>query len=161
MQEKITRQRVLKERLKPATSTVSQQDRLAQINAENRRKNVEAVRKAQLKEKARAKDIEQRLARGEDVAEDTSRRLKTKPKFMQDINESRGSTPANGSGANTPPNGTPKLGAKKDGAILPHLARLQAQQNNKDKNGIPTFHRPLMDDDIIGALDLDIDVEID
>jgi RNA polymerase-associated protein RTF1 len=149
---------------KPASTGLSQQDRLAQLNIENRRRNAEAVRKAQLKEKAKSRDIEGRIARGEDVSEDTSRRLRTQPKFMQDANASgadRKSTPGNGSGATTPANGTPKLGASK--ASLPaHIAKLQQQSHaSVDKKGLPQFHRPLVDDDIIGALDLDIDVEID
>jgi RNA polymerase-associated protein RTF1 len=66
-------------------------------------------------------------------------------------------TPPNGSGTSTPANGTPNLSA-----VLPHIAKLQQQNSTgADKKGIPTIHRPLMDDDIIGSLDLDIDVEID
>ncbi|KAI0134479.1 hypothetical protein BJ170DRAFT_201975 [Xylariales sp. AK1849] len=144
----------------------SQQDRLAQLNIENRRRNAEAVRKAQLKEKAKTREIDARIARGEEVKEDTSRRLRTQPKFMQDVNApptiERKGTPANGSGASTPANGTPKLGASK--VSLPtHIAKLQQQNHGAgaDKKGIPRIHRPLMDDDVIGSLDLDIDIEID
>ncbi|KAI5923139.1 hypothetical protein F4810DRAFT_225663 [Camillea tinctor] len=150
---------------KTTSSSSSQQDRLAQLNAENRRRNAETVRKAQLMERAKVRSIEARIARGEDVDEDTSRRLRTKPKFMQDINDpvERKSTPANGSGASTPANNTPKLGATTKPTILPHLQKLQQQNHlsGKDKNGIPTIHKPLVDDDIIAALDLDIEVEID
>jgi RNA polymerase-associated protein RTF1 len=147
---------------KTPVSGVSQQDRLAQLNIENRRRNAEAVRKAQHKEKAKAREVvESRLARGEEATEETSRRLRTQPKFMRDDNgpqtgEKKG-TPPNGSGTSTPANGTPNLSA-----VLPHIAKLQQQNSTgADKKGIPTIHRPLMDDDIIGSLDLDIDVEID
>ncbi|KAI1502228.1 hypothetical protein F5X99DRAFT_380250 [Biscogniauxia marginata] len=146
-------------------SAPSQQDRLAQLNAENRRRNAEAVRKAQIMERAKVRTIEARVAKGEEVEEDTSRRLRTKPKFMQDTNDpiERKSTPANGSGASSPANGTPKLGATTKAPLLPHLQKLQQQnhQSGKDKKGIPTIHKPLIDDDIIAALDLDIEVEID
>lgn len=149
---------------KSASSTPSQQERLAALNAENRRRNAEAVRKAQMMEKAKARQIEARIARGEDVEEDTSRRLRTKPKFMQDVNESteRKSTPANGSGKSTPANGTPKQSATTKASLPSHLQKLQMQshQNGKDKKGIPQIHKPIVDDDIIAALDLDIDVEI-
>ncbi|KAH8670969.1 hypothetical protein BX600DRAFT_234335 [Xylariales sp. PMI_506] len=149
---------------KPAGSGLSQQDRLAQLNIENRRRNAEAVRKAQLKEKAKVRDMEARLARGEEVKEDTSRRLRTQPKFLQDVNApatAGKSTPANGSAASTPANGTPKLGASAAPVPL-HIAKLQQQSGaGADKKGLPQIHRPLMDDDIIGSLDLDIDVEID
>lgn len=149
---------------KAPTSGVSQQERLAQLNIENRRHNAEAVRKAQLKEKAKARDVDARLARGENVKEDTSRRLRTQPKFMQDINApptiERKGTPLNGSAASTPANGTPTLGAKL--AVPQHIAQLQQQNSTGvEKKGIPQIHRPLMDDDIIGSLDLDIDVDID
>ncbi|KAI1344687.1 plus-3-domain-containing protein [Xylariaceae sp. FL0016] len=155
----------LSQEKKSAPSTPSQQDRLAQLNAENRRRNAEAVRKAQVMERAKARDIEARIAKGENVEGDTSRRLKTKPKFMQDVNEKfeRKSTPTNGSGASTPANGTPKLTASTKKELLPHMQKLQLQnhQAGRDKKGIPTIHKPLVDDDIIAALDLDIDVEID
>lgn len=147
---------------KATSSAPSQQDRLAALNAENRRRNAEAVRRAQMMEKAKTRQIETRIARGEDVKEDTSRRLRTKPKFMQDVNQPTDSmsTPVSGSGTSTPANGTPKQGAT---TMLPHLQKLQQQhpQTGKDQKGIPQIHKPLVDDDIIANMDLEIDVEID
>ncbi|RYP67048.1 hypothetical protein DL771_007467 [Monosporascus sp. 5C6A] len=135
---------------KSAPSTPSQQDRLAQINAENRRKNNEAVRKAQIQEKAKLRGAQTRLARGESVDDDSARLSKAKS------NGDLPSTPANGSGASTPANGTPK------GALLPHIAKLQIQnQAGTDKKGLPQIHKPIVDDDVIAAMDLDIDVDID
>ncbi|KAK8098232.1 uncharacterized protein PG998_013718 [Apiospora kogelbergensis] len=150
---------------KKASSGNSQQDRLAKVNAENRKRNAEAVRKAQLREKAKARDIENRIARGEEVKEDTSRRLRTQPKFLLDHNEveervKTGTT----SGASTPATGTPRPNASGAGnRTLPHIAKLQQSQSQSgtENNGMPQIHRPLVDDDIIGSLDLDIDVEID
>ncbi|KAI1806014.1 plus-3-domain-containing protein [Daldinia bambusicola] len=140
---------------KSTSSTPSQQERLAALNAENRRRNVEAVRKAQLMEKAKARQIGARVARGED----------TKSKFRQDLNEptEQKPTPPNGSGASTPANGTPKQSAAAKAPVLPHIQKLQIQnhQSGKDKKGIPQIHKPIVDDDIIAALDLDIEVEID
>jgi RNA polymerase-associated protein RTF1 len=111
----------------------TQQEKLALLNAENRRKNAESVRKAQLMERARARD-EVRL-RGEQAA---------------------------GSGTSTPA-GTVSAAAAAvvTGGVLPHILKLQEQQRSQAKAGVPVIHKPLMDDDIIGALDLDIDVEID
>ncbi|KAI1762610.1 plus-3-domain-containing protein [Hypoxylon sp. FL1150] len=149
---------------KSANATPSQQDRLAALNAENRRRNAEAVRKAQLMEKAKARKIEARIARGEEVEEDTSRRLRTKPKFKQDVNDPSGANliPKNPSASSTPANGTPKQGATK-AQLLPHLQKLQMlnQQAGKDHKGIPQIHKPIVDDDIIAALDLDIEVDIE
>ncbi|KAF4455661.1 hypothetical protein F53441_2061 [Fusarium austroafricanum] len=135
----------------------TEQDRLAERNRENRRLNAEAVRKAQLKEKAKSKEIEAALKRGETYQGDMSRRLRTKAKFVYDANETPEQKPAaNGSGTSTPGTSTPKPAAKSQ--VLPHLAKLQ-EEKHKEK-GIPTIHKPLMDDDVIGSLDLDIDVEI-
>jgi RNA polymerase-associated protein RTF1 len=137
----------------------TEQDRLAERNRENRRLNQEAVRKAQLKEKARAREIENAIKRGEQVADDPSRRVRTKAKFVHDINEKVGDKPAaNGADTGSPANGTPKSGATRM-QVLPHLAKLQEEKHNAAK-GVPSIHKPLMDDDVIGALDLDIDVEI-
>lgn len=147
-------------RLGDSPKVATEQDRLAERNRENRRMNVEAVRKAQLKEKARARGIENAIKRGEQVEDDPSRRLRTKAKFVYDINESaelKAST--NGSETSTPANGTPKVGAATKQSILPHLAKLRDEKHSEEK-GLPTVHKPLMDDDVIGALDLDIDIEI-
>ncbi|KAI3322323.1 hypothetical protein HD806DRAFT_499768 [Xylariaceae sp. AK1471] len=150
---------------KSAPSAPSQQDRLAQVNIQRRRDNAEAVRKAQIMERAKVRKIEVKIARGEDVEEDTSRRLRTKPKFMQEANPTPEpkSTPVEGSESPAPANGTPKSTPAVKAPLLPHLQKLQIQnhQAGKDKKGIPQIHRPIVDDDIIAALDLDIDVEID
>jgi len=158
--------------LAPAATTAgagadsTQQERLAAVNAEHRRLNADQVRRAQLRERARARDIEKRIERGEAVDEDTSRRLKTRAKFIHDINDVHDPRSASqaGSGASTPAAGaTPRLGPagpKPAASLLPHLAKLAQQQKAVDKNGIPTIHKPIMDDDIIAALDLEIDEDI-
>ncbi|KAH7148799.1 hypothetical protein EDB81DRAFT_475427 [Dactylonectria macrodidyma] len=135
----------------------SEQDRLAERNREARRLNGEAVRKAQLKEKAKSREIEMALKRGEAYEGDMSRRLRTKAKFVYDVND-QVKDKAAASDASTPANGTPKVAAAKS-QLLPHLAKLQ-EEKYLEKKGIPTIHKPLMDDDVIGSLDLDIDIEI-
>lgn len=144
----------------PAAGVITQQERLAILNKQNRKKNAEDVRQAQINERRAVKLTEAALARGEVVVEDHSRRLKTQAKFKHDVSEGivgGKKTDDERSGTNTPASGTPKLAAKKS-TPLPHIAKLQA--SNGDKKGIPTIHRPLMDDDIIGAIDLGIDIEI-
>ncbi|KAL1912942.1 RNA polymerase-associated protein rtf1 [Sporothrix stenoceras] len=143
----------------------SQQERLARLNAENRRRNAEAVRAAQLRERKKAREIERKIENGEDVEDDTSRRVKTRAKFLHDVHsngippEKKPSSQAN-SGASTPANGTPRLGANKNN-LLPHLAKLQEQQRASAKKGsLPMLHKPIVDDDIIASLDLDIDENI-
>lgn len=121
--------------------------------------NAELVRKAQLKEKAKSREVEMALRRGEQVPDDPSRRLRTKAKFVHDVNDTPQKLSQNGSAASTPGNGTPKVGAAKPQQMATHLAKLQ-EKNYEDSKGMPTIHKPLMDDDVIGALDLDIDVDI-
>jgi RNA polymerase-associated protein RTF1 len=145
---------------KPSSTVMSQQERLALLNKQNRKKNIEEVRQAQINERRAAKMTEAAIARGEDVTEDHSRRVKTRAKFKHDVADGFGVTkkPENGSGASTPAIGTPTLAAKKS-TPLPHLAKLQAAKG--ERKGIPTIRRPLMDDDIIGAIDLGIDLDLD
>lgn len=140
--------------LKPAKQT--QQERLAVLNKQHRRENAEKVRQAQIAERKKIKMAEAAVARGEDVIEDHSRRVRTNAKFKHDVSEGVKKTDSDASGANTPSQGTPKLTAKK--STLPHMAKLQAE--NKQKNGLPSIRRPLMDDDIIGAIDLGIELEL-
>ncbi|KAK4142075.1 uncharacterized protein C8A04DRAFT_13540 [Dichotomopilus funicola] len=110
----------------------TQQEKLALLNAENRKRNAENVRKAQLLELARARS---------------------------EVDSTPG-TPL-GSGAAANGNGNGGDGTPSKSGLLPHIAKLQAQQRSQTKTGLPVIHKPLMDDDIIGALDLDIDVEIE
>jgi RNA polymerase-associated protein RTF1 len=134
---------------------MSQQERLAILNQQNRRKNAEDVRQAQQNERRAAKMTEAALARGEVVVEDHSRRLKTRAKFKHDVADiGVKKTDSERSGTNTPAIGTPNLSAKKPSTPVPHFAKLQ------DKKGMPTIRRPLMDDDIIGAIDLGIEIDI-
>jgi RNA polymerase-associated protein RTF1 len=135
----------------------TEQDRLAERNRENRRLNVEGVRKAQLKERARALEIEAALNRGEQVKDDPSRRLRTKAKFVHDVNVEAAKKAANGE-ADAATNGAAGSSSQKQ-TVLPHLVKLQEEKYSETK-GMPTIHKPLLDDDVIGALDLEIDVEI-
>lgn len=138
------------------SSGLDQQERLAQLNIENRRRNNEAVRRAQLQERQRGREVEQKV-RGEAADDDTSQSLRTRAKSLFG-DGTPGSKP--GSGASTPAaNGTPKAGAHK-GALVPELAKLR-EQKYAENSGIPTIRKPLMDDDIIASLDLDIDVDIE
>lgn len=129
---------------KPENKGLSQQERLAALNLENRKRNTEAVRQAQLRERAKIRELQMRKERSEGV-ENQSSTLNT------DKNGNVGLT-ATKQANDSKSKGTP--------TILPHIAKLQEQQRNQAK-GMPTIHTPLMDDDVIGALDLDIDVEID
>ncbi|KUI72961.1 hypothetical protein VM1G_08351 [Cytospora mali] len=155
-------QTTLKKASPTKPSGPTQQDRLAEKNRINRQLNSKLVREAQLAERRKVREIEEALARGEEVAGDMSRRVKTKVKFLHKAeDEAKGFVPRNASGASTPANGTPKLGAQKTlKDELPHMAKLREQAAATGKGGIPKIHQALTDDDVIGALDLDIDDEI-
>ena len=145
-----------KEPVQTGPKVLTQQERLAIINAENRRKNAEEIKAAQLKEIREQRRIEAAIARGEDAVVDHSRRVRTRAVLKHDVNKE------SGSGASTPAKtATPKLSPKKEAEILPHMAKLHAEmEKQKAQGGIPTIRRPLCDDDIIGAIDLGIEIEL-
>jgi RNA polymerase-associated protein RTF1 len=136
----------------------SQQDRLAEKNRLNRQLNAKQVREAQIAERRKAREAGGGGG-GSGADEDpNSRRAQLRKKFA--VRTQDGSGSGAGSGASTPANGTPKLGA--EDAVPAHVAKLRQQQEAaaNGKGGVPKIHRALTDDDIIGSLDLDIDVEI-
>ncbi|EAA28359.1 hypothetical protein GE21DRAFT_9165 [Neurospora crassa] len=144
---------------KDGKKELTQQEKLALKNMENRRRNAEEVRKAQLRERAKARQIERKIERGEAVQEDMSRRLITRPKFVHDSSEKATPSPSK---AGTPAPDTPsKSESKNSNGVLPHIAKLQEQHRlQQKKNGLPVISAPLMDDEIIGAMDLGIDIEL-
>lgn len=145
--------------VKPSGPT--QQDRLAEKNRLNRQLNAKQVREAQIAERRKARESFADKAEDVDGGDPSSRRARTRKKFLgkgQDGDSAFNSTGS--SGASTPASGTPKLDAQN--AMPPHVAKLREQQEAaaNGKGGVPKIHRALTDDDIIGSLDLDIDVEI-
>ncbi|KAK6583968.1 hypothetical protein PZA11_003698 [Diplocarpon coronariae] len=134
----------------------SQQERLAILNRQNRAKNAEEVRQAQINERRAARRIEAAVARGEEVVEDHSRRLKTRAKFKHDVADAYGANTEERSGTNTPAINTPNIAAKTPITSIPSLVKLQSE-----RKGIPTLRRPLMDDEIIGSIDLGIDLDLE
>ena len=129
-------------------STPTQPDRMAQLNAHARHLNHTNIRQAQIKEKVR---VRERIHRGDSVGSDSTQ-LKSKGDSQWPP-----STPINGSGASTPLNGASK------GPLLPHIAKIQMQkhQTAMDHKGLPQIHKPIVDDDVIAAMDIEIDVDID
>lgn len=129
--------------VKPSAPT--QQDRLADKNAANRLINAKIVREAQLAERQKVRDKERKeaIARGEIV-----RSRKPRP--------GQNGTDEGDSAANTP-SATPN--AKTKEAI--NLSAIAQLKQNQARSVVPQIHKMLTDEDIIGALDLDIDVEID
>ncbi|KAG8168387.1 hypothetical protein KVR01_001136 [Diaporthe batatas] len=146
----------LKKAAPPKPSGPTQQDRLAEKNRLNRQLNSKQVREAQIAERRKAREaLTDKGGSGADSEDPNSRRALLRKKFAVRTQDS-----AAGSGASTPANGTPKLGP--EDAVPAHVAKLRQQQEAaaNGKGGVPKIHRALTDDDIIGSLDLDIDVEI-
>ena len=131
----------------------NQQERLAQLNIDNRRRNNEAVRRAQIQERQRAREADQKVGAGRLVGDSASPLPRAKAKSAPDAD---GTPVKSGSGASTPAvNGTPGKGV-----LVPEVAKLR-EQKYAENTGIPTVRKPIMDDDIIASLDLGIDVEIE
>ena len=149
---------------KPMTPSVpaplTQQERLAELNRINRKKNTEDVRKAQIAERKAARLAREAVKRGEAV-EDPFARVKTMARTRYDVNETlaphrlKEGNSRNASRSATPSGlGTPKLGPKK---ITPTGS---PQVKPKLKNGLPLLGSRNMDEEIIGSMDLGIDIEI-
>lgn len=133
---------------------MTQQDRIALLNRQNRKKNQDEVRQAQYAELRKAKRIAAAIARGENVAEDTSRRVKTRAKVNHDVSDT--GARKTDSGVATPVVKTSAVSPDQSASQL--IAKLQAA--NSEKKGISTIRRPIMDDDIIGAMDFGIDMDL-
>ncbi|KAL8636777.1 MAG: hypothetical protein Q9228_005867 [Teloschistes exilis] len=157
-----------KEAPKPVNTGPTQQERLAELNRANRKANAEDVRKAQRAEK-RADAIARRaVERGEAVA-DPFARVKTRPRTNYDANGEHLAPPKPGPKAlddlfedgsnNNSRAGTPaRSGTPMQNGAIKKTATPQPPQEKV--NGIPKVGKRNMDDDVIGAMDLGIDIDI-
>ena len=143
-----------------APAELTQQERLAELNRINRKKNSEDVRKAQLAERKAARIAREAVERGE-ALQNPFARVKTYAKTHHDVNEtlaphrarqnansrdiSRAGTPAAAS--------TPKLEPEKKQDFPSPRQKFTA-------SGMPMIGNRNMDDEIIAAMDLGIDIEI-
>ena len=137
----------------------TQQERLAELNKANRKANRENVRKAQLAERKADRINREAVQRGEAMPNSFAR-VKTYAKTHHDANESlnpllarqnggsrdisRSSTPAAAT--------TPKVEATKP--VLPKSSPKMTP------SGMPVLGNRNMDDEIIAAMDLGIDIDI-
>lgn len=143
----------------PAPIGLSEQERLAELNKMNRKKNTEDVRKAQHAEKRAARLEREAVARGEAV-QNPFARVKVLSKTHHDANETlaphraRQQHSNQGSRQGTP--GTPMLGPKKE----PVVRMPTPERKPILKGGIPVLSSRNRDDEVLAALDVGIDVEI-
>lgn len=128
----------------------TQQERLALLNKANRKANAEEIRKAEIAEKraqAVARAAAAARAREQEAAAKASLQVPGKS-TIDDLF---------GDGSDISRTGTPVDGAKS--AATPRAKSPPGQKVEK-KSAIPTFKKRNMDDDLIGAMDLGIEIDI-
>ena len=167
----------------PVATGPTEQERLAILNRNNRKKNQHDVREAQHAERRAEALNKAAIERGEAVANPFAR-VKTRAKTHYDVrttlaprpnlqgldelfeggnsDRSRAGTPLNPSGTNTPlkvptpkRTGTPTTGLSRSGTPL-----LTKRDSGEKKRGLPTIRKRNMDDDLIAAMDLGIEIDI-
>ncbi|KAL9122067.1 MAG: hypothetical protein Q9187_001381 [Circinaria calcarea] len=166
----------------------TQQERLAEINRANRKANTHDVRKALQKERKAEILAREAIARGEAVANPFAR-VKTRAKTHHDSKEmlaprklyknpddlfegssrdvSRAGTPAStaAAGTNTPKK-TPLGTLMKSGVIIPDLSSIPVERSGSAEIGktekmvFPIIRTRALDDDLMAAIDMGIDIEI-
>lgn len=133
--------------------TLTEAERVHQINIRNQKLNYENVRRAQLEERKIARKTAAAVARGEAVA-DPFMRVRTIAKTHHDVSgkPNEGSKPVDATPTDTPKD-TPKPGSSQVGTTSSGITP------KKPNNGFMISYRN-NDDENIAALDLDIDIEI-
>ena len=145
---------------------MSQQERLAELNRINRKKNIEEVRAAQRAERKAQLAALKAVERGE-AAPDHFARVQTRAKTHYDVHKDALASlkPPNAlddlfdGGSNTSRAGTPLS----NGANTPKRAvtpKPPGPTTPRKVGGLPTIGTRNMDDDIIGAMDLGIEIDI-
>ena len=139
---------------KPADKTLTEAERVHQINLRNQKLNYENVRRAQLEERKAARKTAAAVARGEAVA-DPFMRVRTIAKTHHDVNTKADDPPkpSDGTPADTPKD-SPRTGTNGSQTGTP-----SSGVTPKKKNGFMISYRN-NDDENIAALDLDIDIEV-
>ena len=138
-----------------ADKTLSEAERVHQINIRNQKLNYENVRRAQLEERKAARKAAAAVARGEATA-DPFMRVRTIAKTHHDVSDKSQEIPkpADGTPTDTPKD-SPKPGTDVSKTALP----TSGHTPKKPKSGFMISYRNT-DDENIAALDLDIDIEI-
>lgn len=131
---------------------LSEAERVHQINLRNQKLNYENVRRAQLEERKAARKSAAAVARGE-AAPDPFMRVRTVAKTHHDVSEKPKDAPA----SEATPTDTPKEASKASKPVRPVAS--SGTTSKKPKNGFMITYQKT-DDEVIAALDLDIDIEI-
>ncbi|KAI4169955.1 MAG: hypothetical protein LQ343_005337 [Gyalolechia ehrenbergii] len=154
-----------KEPPKSANTGPTQQERLAELNRANRKANTEDVRKAQRAERRADAMSRRAVERGEAVANPFAR-VKTRPRTTYDANGEHLAPPkpANkavddlfeGGSKDNSRDGSRASTPMQTGASRSNIP----QQPQEKVNGLPKVGRRNMDDEVIGAMDLGLDIDI-
>lgn len=139
-----------------AEKTLSEAERVHQINIRNQKLNYENVRRAQLEERKAARKTAAAVARGEATA-DPFMRVRTIAKTHHDVSgkSQDGPKPADATPAETPKD-SPKPGTGSPSQVATPNS---SATPDKSKSGFMISYRKT-DDENIAALDLDLDIEI-
>lgn len=139
---------------KPAAEkTLSEAERVHQINLRNQKLNYENVRRAQLEERKAARKAAAAVARGE-AAADPFMRVRTIAKTHHDVSGKSSEMPKT---VEATPSGTPKDSPKPATGTPSRVATPASQEKPK---GAFMIRHSNNDDENIAALDLDLDIEI-
>lgn len=141
--------------IKPQTGNekkLSEAERVHQINLRNQKLNYENVRRAQLEERKAARKSAAAVARGE-AAPDPFMRVRTVAKTHHDVSEK----PKDALASEATPTDTLKEAPKASKPVQPVAS--SGATSKKPKNGFMITYQKT-DDEVIAAMDLDIDIEI-
>ena len=128
-------------------SPMQLQERLALVNAENRRRNAESVREALIRTQERARELQVKKKLAAKAASDA--------KSARPVAGANSDGKRNGGGATAPPPLASDVGAKKNGIVV-----AVKKQTPPDASKLPLTRRPAMDDHMIEELDLGIDIDV-
>ena len=139
----------------------TQQERLAELNRINRKKNREDVRKAQLAERKLARESRAAVERGE-ALQNPFARVKTYAKTHHDVHETLAPHRArqNASSRDISRAGTPAAVTTPKEPETQKKPDLPSPAQKFTASGMPMIGNRNMDDEIIAAMDLGIDIEI-
>ena len=150
--------------IEPKTKAVvptgpTQQERLAELNKANRKANRENVRKAQLAERKADRINREAVQRGEAMPNSFAR-VKTYAKTHHDANETLSSLLARQNGGSRDVSGSTTPAAATTPKVEPTKPVVPSQVEKSTASGMPVLGNRNMDDEIIAAMDLGIDIEI-
>ena len=150
--------------IEPKTKAVvptgpTQQERLAELNKANRKANRENVRKAQLAERKADRINREAVQRGEAMPNSFAR-VKTYAKTHHDANETLSSLLARQNGGSRDVSGSTTPAAATTPKVEPTKLVVPSQVEKSTASGMPVLGNRNMDDEIIAAMDLGIDIEI-